>query len=826
MTEVGARGERVTGVRVTDAGRRVPRRGRPGPRAPLPDALARPVAPGRSRRRMLSAGVAFAALLLATPPSDRIGRALAQMGSDLPAGVVPGAPVASQPGPAAATAPARAGSIGPNPVTFDRNTPVTFTAEDVTYDQGANRVTASGRVEAWQNDRLLRADRFTYDRNTGVAVAEGNVQLLEPDGQVLFADRVELQGGMRDAAVDGIRALLAQNGRLVANGGNRVVTPGGAAILDLARPVYTACNLCAENPAEPPLWQLRSRLATQDGEQRRIRFRDAAIDFDGLPLFYTPYLSVPDPSNPRSSGFLSPSFGQTRFLGAFVETPYFWAIDDSTDLTIKPIIASELPPGLNLAYRQRFNFGEISARGTIGSLTRDQTDGSTGLGGSIFARGNFVLDENWRAGFSLNRATSVDFLRVWREPVSLALSSRAFAEGFWGSRTYALAEGLAFQGLRQQDDVALIPYVAPNLYFDHRFARDSFGGWLGLDATAFNLYRTGGTSTRRAGTRLSYELPRFDGLGGAWTFRAQADGLAYNADRVDEAPFFGPKANINEATGNIRVALDWRMPFVRQVTEFGGLGQILIEPRVQVVTGPSMGRQTRIPNEDSVDLEFTDANLFDLNRFPGRDRQEGGTRVDAALRSAWFFPNGGMVEGLVGRSYRFSKEEVFDVRSGLEERASDWVARARVQPTPWLGVTGRTRLEGETLDRRLVDVSGTLGLGPVGLEGTSVTAGYLYRIPLDYQTPRRFTREIYGGVSTRLSPQWRASAFGRYDLEERVGVAVGAGVTYEDECFVFDTRFYHSYANSTTRNTAYGGGTTLLFRVSLKTVGDFGFRAL
>ena len=79
-------------------------------------------------------------------------------------------------------------------------------------------------------------------------------------------------------------------------------------------------------------------------------------------------------------------------------------------------------------------------------------------------------------------------------------------------------------------------------------------------------------------------------------------------------------------------------------------------PNFFVVTGPNTGRQTRFPNEDSIDLEFTDANLFNLNRFNGRDRQEGGTRVDGAIRGAWDFPNGGRVEAIAGRSFRLRQD--------------------------------------------------------------------------------------------------------------------------------------------------------------------------
>ncbi|MBP0443231.1 LPS-assembly protein LptD [Roseomonas sp. SSH11] len=730
----------------------------------------------------------------------------------------------------AATAPARTGAgagpggalLGGGPA-IDSNAPVTFTAAEVEYDQNENRVTASGAVEAWQGERILRADRFTYDRDTGIAVAEGNIQLLEPDGQVLFADRAELKGGMRDAVVEGLRGLLAQNGRVAANGARRRTTESGAVIMDLSRVVYSSCDLCEDNPEAPPLWQLRSRLATQDGESRRIRFRDATVDFAGVPAFYTPYLSMPDPSTPRSSGFLTPSFGQTRYLGAFAEIPYYWAIDESSDVVVTPLVASQAPPSGFFNYRQRFNFGQLTAQGSLGYLNGKQSSGEKGWGGHIFSRGSFTIDENWQAGFSINRATSETYLRAYRQPATSVLSSTVYAEGFWGYTSYARIRALAFQGLREQDVTGRIPLVLPDMYYETVLGRDSLGGTLTADATAFQVYRSEGTQSRRIGTRLRYELPRFDEMGGVWTFRAQADGLGYNAVNLNLAPNFSNESTATTATGNIRLAVDWRLPMVRSA---GAYGTQLIEPRVQLVTGPNTGRQTNIPNEDSLDFEFTDANLFALNRFQGRDRQEGGTRVDAALRGAWYFPNGGSVEALAGRSFRFSDEALFHERSGLERRASDWVGRVTVAPTGWFDVTARTRLDGETGDRRMIETAAGFGLDPVGLPGTRFNAGYLYQVPSPLRTPSRYTREVFGGVNTRLTTYWRAGVFGRYDLEEQRGVAAGVNATYEDECFIFEGRFYRSYAENPVTSSVYPGGTTVLFRVSLKTVGEFALRAL
>ena len=696
--------------------------------------------------------------------------------------------------------------------------PVTFTAEEVEYDERRNLVSARGRVEAWQGERVLRADEFTYDRNTGVATARGNVVLIEPDGQVLFADNAELRGGMREAALEGLRGLLAANARVAAAGARRTPAPGGqGTITDLARVVYSSCDLCPEDPERPPLWQLRARVASLHTDEQRVRYRDAAVQLWGVPVLYTPYLSHPAPDAPRASGFLSPTVGYTRFLGAFLELPYYWAIDEQQDARISPLLSSEQYPNIGFGYRRRFNAGEIALSGSVGYTRGGELD-AEGLGGHIFARGQFALDENWRTGFDVNRASSRGYLRTYRFGSPRALSSTAYTEGFWGAESYARIDGRIYQGLSARDDTGLIPMVLPYVYADHVFPRDSLGGRFTVDTQNYALFRSRGTDTRRLATRAAYELPWIAPAGDIWTFRAQGDLIGGWVDGLGLAPTFGdPAGDGFFGRAHARAALDWRMPFIRSAGDYGA--QIL-EPRVQFVTGPSVGSQVRFPNEDSLDLEFTDANLFELNRFPGRDRLEGGSRVDAALRGAWLFPNGGQIEGLVGRSFRFETNETFYPGSGLEGRSSDWVARARLAPVPWFELLGRTRLDRDTGQPRLWDGTATLSLGPVALTG-----GYLLTSPQPGVTLRK-REEISAGVAARVTQNWRVGLFGRYDIGRDEPVAATASLIYEDECLVFETRFIRSWTQDPTLLEDRLGREQLYFRVTFKTVGDFGIRAL
>ena len=747
-------------------------------------------------------------------------RSLAPEPSAAGPAVAPAAPAAASP-----TAPAEPGPRA------DEG-PVTFTADEVEYDRDRARVVARGNVEAWQGGRFLRADSFTYDRNTRIAVVKGNVQIIEADGQVFYAEEAELGEGFRDGVLTEVRARLAQNARMAGNGLRR--TDG--TINDISRVVYSSCNLCAENPTSPPLWTMSARTATQDRNTQRISYRDATIRIGGIPVIYTPFFSHPDPQTPRASGFLFPTMGYTRLLGAFAQTPYFWAIDDQSDLLIAPVFAQKVLPNIGAEYRRRFNSGELMIQGSIGYFDNDAAtrlnageQTARQLSGHIFSRGRFNIDENWRVGFDLNRASSESYLRTFRFEYRRVLSSQVYAEGFWGTEGYARIDSRAYQGLRTTDDTRRVPYVAPNAYFEYAPRKQVAGGWLTTDIGLLGLTRDIGTFSQRLATRATWNRPFHDHIGGVWTARGQVDALGYYAGGQDISPTNLPAANGMHANGNFRAAMDWTMPFMRSA---GNWGTQVVEPRVQLVTGPNMGHQRRFPNEDSLDFEFTDANLFKLNRFTGRDRLEGGTRVDAALRAGWNFVNGGRLEGLVGRSYRIAGTNNLPAGQGLDERASDWVGRVTISPVSWVDILARARLDSRTGQNRANEAVASFQLGRVGpLSNAYVSSGYLYQRP----QPFLFTNDIgrnevsVGGGAEYRTPNggiWRANAGIRYDLKLERPVLVQAQVGYEDECFIVEGRLMRRYAQDLVTNENLVGNTVFLVRIGFKTVGDYFFRAI
>lgn len=694
---------------------------------------------------------------------------------------------------------------------LSRDEPVTFTADSVQYDRENALVTAAGNVEAWQGDFVLRADRITFDRNTNVAAATGNVVLVEPGGQVLFSDYAELSEGLRDGVLRGMRAILAENGKLVANGARRT----GGTINELSRAVYSTCNLCPTDPTRPPLWQLRARSAVQDTENKRVEYRDAVLDIYGVPVGYLPYFWHTDPSVRRASGFLVPSFGGNSNIGAFASVPYYLVIDEQSDATITPTVASKSGPNLNVLYRRSFNDGTLNINAGVG-YHRDKPQGD------IFAAGQFSLNDTWRYGFNIARASSARYLRDFRvQNRGDVLSSQVYLEGF-GVGAYSRLDARAYQGLTTSIQQSRLPYVLPRYQYSFFGEPDRLGGRFSLESNNFNVLRGEGTNTQRLAASLNWQRPFAGSFGEVYNVTLRADAAGYSATSLHQNPNYASVRSAATARVQPHAALDARWPFVR---DGGALGTQLIEPMVQLVASPNSGglRNRRIPNEDSLDFEFTDANLFSINRFPGIDRQEGGVRAKVALHGAWNVA-GATLDGLIGQSYRTSKDDVFPAGSGLEGRVSDVVTRATVIPADWLDFTGRARFDHKSWNVRFADA-----LVSAGVPLLRVTAGYI-RSPTRpfyfYDTPEVSPlyfvprNEITFGASSQFR-QYRVSGYARRDLQTAQMTSVGARGTYEDECFIFDVNF-------TRRYTSYlgdRGATTVLFQLTFKTVGQFGFSA-
>ncbi len=687
--------------------------------------------------------------------------------------------------------------------------PVLLSADQVTYDEQQELVTARGNVELSQGARTVHADTMTYNKRTAVVTATGHVRVVEPSGDILFSDYAELTDDMRDAFVQNIRVLMTDNARMVGNEGER----RGGDMMRVNRAVYSPCELCAKDPTNPPLWQIRAVRVVHDKEAQEIRYKDATLEMFGFPVAYTPYMSQPDPTVERKTGFLTPSYGNKASLGIFVRTPYYIDIAPDQDVTLEPGFYSDAGPFLGAQYRKRFEKGELTLSGSIadGSIPKQPNPSintKDALRGHIFAHGLFNIDDTWRWGFDVRRASEYSYLRRYYGNREDILTSRGFIEGFSG-RNYAGLNAYSFQDLRY--GYTRQPAVLPLAQYNALGEPGSLlGGRWSLDTSMVGVVRRDGTTTRRFMFQPGWQREMVSNTGLVTTVTARVLMAGYSA--TDYQPPGSSADDVNRGRFFPQADVKVRYPFVRYADGYSQL----IEPTVSLTMAPRVNNNTLFPNEDSQDYELDDTNLFMLNRFSGIDRLEGGSRVTYGLRTALFRDKGGSASLFAGQSYRFTRDEDYPVGSGLTNRQSDYVGRLDLAPVSWFDVNYGLRIDQETLKPRRHGVTAVLGPAELRLFGSYT---YVDQTVDRYAVTRNVVEQGTIGLGARLSSQWSLSVSHQQAMKPVPGPRTsGATLTYQDECFTFQTIAMRDFTTVVGDDVE---GNSIYFRLVFKNLGEF-----
>ncbi len=673
---------------------------------------------------------------------------------------------------------------------------VLLQADQATYYPDKHVVVATGHVEIDNAGRILLADTVTYDQNADVVTADGHVSLLDASGNVAFADHVTLSDHMRDGALSGFGALLGKNGRLVAASATRTEGRFTTAL----HVAYTPCKICNQPGQRTPVWQIRAYRVVHDAEQHRIKFKDATVAVFGVPLLYTPFLTEPDPTVHYASGLLTPDIGSSSSIGYFLRLPYYMSISPSQDATIEPLFTTRGGDVLLGEYRQRSNDGGFWLQGSIG----ENPNGS--FGGEkfqwyahLFGSGRFQLSPSWRAGFDAQVTSNETYLKRYDISQLDRLVNDVFLVGEQGRSRFALS-GYFFQGLRASDDNKTFPIALPLVEYTYIPRHKLLGGQFRLDVNGAALSRDIGANDQRMTAEARWRLPYVASDGELWTLQLDARGDAYHTDTP--APL--PSDSHYAFRGLPYAALDWRWPFIAP----GKNGKsIIVEPIAQIVMSPYGGNPVNIPNEDSLNLEIDDNNIFSFDQVPGHDLAETGPRANFGVRAESRFSFGYM-EGLVGQTIRLKANPVFAAGTGLTGTASDVVGRFSIKFPPYLDLTERLDLDEQTgaVRRNEIYLTGIFGR-------SSTQISYLQLAPT-LGLPAR--EEVNTQMDINFYKNWQAFAAIRRDLIANQTLDNEFGIGYEDECLGISVAYRRKY----TADRDLPPSTSVILRLNLKTTDE------
>jgi len=743
-----------------------------------------------------------------------------------------------------------AGAQAAGTTNASRDAPITFEADEVQYDEQLGLTVAKGHVEIAQGTQILLADVVTYNQRSDTITASGHVSLMTADGQVLFSDYIELRNQMNDAFASDVRMLMTDRSRMVAAAARRT----NANHIDARQAVYSPCELCAKDPSAPPAWQLKAREASDDKQLQELEFRDAVMEIDGWPVFYTPYLAAPDPSVKRASGFLMPSFGDSSTLGFHIAMPYYQTLGPTADLTLTPRFTTDAGTLLAAEYRQRFSSGELYGLGSINhsnvGYEGDPTV-TTDWRWHVDSHGVWDIDDTYRTGFQLQRVSDQTYLQRFgfTNPVLGTEITRAYLEGFPANGSFDL-NSYVFQPLTPGLGDATQPIVLPVINRNWEFNPDSVGGTLKFNANLLDIARESGTQTRRLSLSTGWERTFYDGIGSEYKFQASVRGDSYWVNNLSNlsnpdlpSSYFSQNGqpatqrvpyNFVDTRGFPQLGLTWDYPVVHRGEDW----DLMVQPTAAVFAGPTAGNTHHLPNEDSLGYQFRDTDLFRPDRMQGYDLLDTGQRVDYGLNLAAYDKTGGTYRMLVGQSYRAERNPFVPPGSGIDGNLSDIVGRIVMEPSTYLDLIYRFRLDKATLGNRTQEAN--LIVGPTNLRASASFLLIPAEQPNDLITvPGSGETILYGkreqltlGLNARLTRYWSLLGSETINLTNATNIVNGVttpqasstllytnlSAIYQDDCMAFIT----TLTRSSIRNGDVTPGYAIVFSVVFKNIGEVG----
>lgn len=426
---------------------------------------------------------------------------------------------------------------------------------------------ATGNVEITRGETRLAADRVEINRATGEAVAQGKAVFF--DGQDrLVGERIDLNLNTGTGVVYKGSTFVPPYYHLSADRIDRL----GEGVYSIREGTFTTCE------GDDPPWSFHFGSAEADLDNL-VTGTGTSFLVKGIPIIpWVPFFAA-SIRRERQSGFLFPEFGSNSRYGFLARTPYYWAINDSQDLTLAMDVYSKRGIGGDFEYRyllSRDTRGQLTAFGINESFLHSRQ--SVGLPEN---RGYYNLQHVWQATPSLSfkldsNVTSDDSIyKTYAASVADRVRQRAETNAFVTQRWNAfnlVGRVYWYQDLTQKRAVEL--QRAPEIKLTS--LRQPMPGVPGLlydgQASFVNFVREVGS----AGVRADFHprLYRPVSVAGLFTVTPYAGGRLtfYNREAVGQAVSPGPQVS----GGPVSIEATKNTDRLRQQIE----GGLLVEARV------------------------------------------------------------------------------------------------------------------------------------------------------------------------------------------------------------------------------------------------------
>ena len=639
----------------------------------------------------------------------------------------------------------------------------------VTSDTGelgrAGDAELRGNVQIRMGQRLLTADQASINAEQRSVELNGDIEYLDPQMHVRGKGGSFQEGGM--GSFEGAEFELREQSVRGAAANARFRQSGQIGLEGVR---YTACPPGNED------WSLAAGAIEIDQKTLIGTGRDVRLEFLGVPIFYTPWISFPV-GDQRKSGLLFPTIGSGSRTGTQIAVPYYWNLAENYDATLTSRWYSSR--GIRFDPELRYLSERSRSQLNVEYLVNDDETGE--------ARG--VID--WR---HVTRFAPRTRLLIDATDVSDNDYFEDFGVGFEGTSvqfvnryielrhdTAAWTLNARAQGYQVIDNTLAAedePYrIAPQLTALGRW-RDFAGGLSGsVFAEATNFQRELGPQGVRLDAEPSLEW-RVDRNGG---FVAAGAAYRYTQYLLDET---APDADDAPDRSLPSASLDAGFTLERASGSQGTRVQTL-EPRMLYLYVPYKN-QDDLPVFDTGIPDLNLVQLFRTNRYVGPDRIGDANQVSVGVTTRLLDSSRGRqyLSATLGQAFYFQDPRVALPDEPVRDRSTSDVV-AEVELNAYKNWNARFAYQWNPDETQGERSETFVQYNPT--PGRVINAGYRFR--------RDLLEQVDVSGAWPINNQWRGFARFVYSLQEENTLDQFLGLEYSSCCWavrVIGRRFISS----------------------------------
>ena len=563
---------------------------------------------------------------------------------------------------------------------------------------------------------------------------------------------------------------------------------------------YTTCEPGVDD------WYIKAKEIELDDYTESGTAKNAYVEFKGVPLLYTPWMSFSF-NNERKSGLLAPTIGTTSRSGFETLIPYYINIAPDMDATVGARYLSKR--GLQLQGEFRYLGENYSGIDNLEYLNNDSLTGGSRYYANISHSHN--LGAGWSAGYNLEKVSDDQYFSEMSTRIISTSRVNLPQEG----RVDYVGNVWRFNGLVQKyqtlDDINFPYERLPQLTLSANKE------WNYINTDLYSQYAYFDRDNKAPIAVTGSRLVAYPSITAPFTqpygFITPKVGVHMTRYSLQDNNFTinGAKVSNNSDSRTLPIfSLDSGLYFERDVKIVKNRYTQTFEPRMFYVYIPEK-KQDLLPVFDSALADLNLTTLFTENQFTGDDRINNANQVSLAFTTRMIDKNSGIerISATIGQRYYFEDQKVVLPRGSVsQQNSSDVIA----------GLTARLSNQWN------LDAFGQYNTDGKGLVRGNVLARYNPEpgklLNIGYRYTQDFLEQVNVSGQWSLSRGWYGVGRLNYSVRDSRPIESLAGLEYDAGCW--QARTVIQRVETATANANFG----LFFQLELGGLASIGANPL